>query len=149
MTWTDEEREWVIAMFNGGASAAAIARELGNGTTRSAIIGLIDRARSRGVAIRTKEPSRTRIFRLPGPHAKATRTPPVKVRDLPSPEARRQEDGRFVGTLDLKPADCRWPHGEVGAEDFHYCANAKSAGSPYCEFHAARAIARNEKKEAA
>lgn len=54
------------------------------------------------------------------------------------PEPVRLESGAPIGTADLKDNHCRWPHGDVGAADFHYCGHAKVAHSSWCEFHQVR-----------
>lgn len=40
---------------------------------------------------------------------------------------------------DIRIGQCRWPIGEVGADDFHFCCEAVREGSPYCGAHAATA----------
>ena len=44
------------------------------------------------------------------------------------------------GVIDLLPSDCRWPIGDPGTAEFHFCAREKVIGS-YCEFHARKAFA--------
>lgn len=43
--WTQERRDWALARFAEGMSAAAIARGLGGGVSRAAVCGLVFRAR--------------------------------------------------------------------------------------------------------
>ena len=65
--------------------------------------------------------------------------PPAGARDrtlLPTtfylpPAARR--------ILDLRSADCRWPLGEVGDEDFRFCAAPRHGRGSYCAHHASHA----------
>lgn len=61
--------------------------------------------------------------------------------DLVVPPAERRT------LADLEPGDCRWPFGDPGNPDFHYC-NRMAVGAPdrlrrgvlpYCDFHAKRA----------
>lgn len=42
--------------------------------------------------------------------------------------------GQHFTMLTIKDG-CRWPHGEVGAEDFHLCGVDVRPGSPWCHFH--------------
>lgn len=39
----------------------------------------------------------------------------------------------------LKDDSCRWPFGEPGKADFHFCGGLALAGQPYCARHALRA----------
>ena len=40
----------------------------------------------------------------------------------------------------LEKDDCRWPIGDVGTPEFHFCNRKKVAGLPYCEHHSRRAF---------
>lgn len=42
--------------------------------------------------------------------------------------------------LDLKACDCRWPHGEIGADEFRFCGEVKDIAEPYCAGHMRIAI---------
>lgn len=42
--------------------------------------------------------------------------------------------------LTLAEQDCRWPIGEPGHPDFHFCGKKKIPGLPYCEHHSRRAF---------
>jgi GcrA cell cycle regulator len=44
--------------------------------------------------------------------------------------------------LQLTMADCRWPYGDPGEEDFFFCGAPKTEGSSYCTHHTRAAIAR-------
>ncbi|MDE2468839.1 MAG: hypothetical protein KGL35_08865 [Bradyrhizobium sp.] len=113
------------------------------------MLGMIDRARKTGASIRGGIPRASMGFVLPGPRVKATRAAPsMPARDIKAPDARRKDDGTLVDTMDLRPCDCRWPHGDPHEPDFHYCANPKWRASPYCEYHAARAIGRRNGADA-
>jgi GcrA cell cycle regulator len=37
--------------------------------------------------------------------------------------------------LTLDETKCRWPIGDPGDEDFHFCGRHSDAGVPYCEHH--------------
>lgn len=60
---------------------------------------------------------------------------------IPEPAARMTADGSLVSTMALKARDCRWPIGDVGETDFHYCGNEQLEGHSYCEFHLAKSRA--------
>lgn len=46
-----------------------------------------------------------------------------------------------VTLLELNNTTCRWPIGEVGQPDFHFCGGPAEldAGRPYCDAHSALA----------
>src|SRR5271154_3952936 len=52
------------------------------------------------------------------------------------------DDGRGVNLecvgvtlLDLNASTCRWPIGDVGADDFYYCGSPAPVPGPYCQLH--------------
>ncbi len=42
---------------------------------------------------------------------------------------------------------CRWPHGEPGADDFHFCNADRVRGRSYCQEHMERAYMKRPKKK--
>jgi GcrA cell cycle regulator len=36
----------------------------------------------------------------------------------------------------LTERTCKWPNGDPGDEDFHFCGHDSLEGLPYCEYHA-------------
>lgn len=44
-------------------------------------------------------------------------------------------DGERVTILRLNGKTCRWPIGDVGAPDFHYCGAKPEPGRSYCAYH--------------
>lgn len=146
------QREEILRMFDEGHSASQIARTIGDDLTRSAVCGIVYRARAAGAAItRSGQPQHTLARRTSRPafvpptwSVKAARARPhAATPDRAAPPPRLTEDGKTIGTLALSSSDCRWPHGDPRAADFHYCAQPKTEGEPYCAYHAARA----EKKQ--
>lgn len=139
MAWTDQLRKEAIDLWNDGASATQIAKALGHSLTRNAVTGVVSRAGlQRAAPRRPITPMRLNAEGTSGTRA-PRRQPRRWAHGTQEPEARRHEDGSSIGTFDLAVGDCRWPHGEVGSASFHYCANAVTDGSPYCEHHTARA----------
>jgi GcrA cell cycle regulator len=127
-------------------SAAVRSRApLGGGLSRNAVIGKVHRL---GLAAR---PERGHGETIPKP-AKRSCDRVVKVKAVaklnifkaPHPEPVKLEDGSLIGTADLKDRHCRWPHGDVGASDFHYCGGDKVGGSSWCEFHQVRASEKSQ-----
>jgi GcrA cell cycle regulator len=139
MAWTNAQREEILRLFQDGNSASEIAHMKGSGMSRGAVMGVIHRARKAGAVLRSRNTT-VQVFVLPSPKAKANRKPPRRIAaDVLAPVARTKDDGSHIGTFDLGPGDCRWPHGAVGTPEFYYCAQAKAEGSPYCEYHTALA----------
>lgn len=138
MNWNDVTREEAMRLFNDGLSATEIAQQLGDGATRGAVIGMIDRARKNGADLRQGRPARRRVLVLETPKTRTHPKPPRIVAPvLTAPPARLKEDGSRVGMADLEMRDCKWPHGLVGTAGFHFCANEKAKGSVYCPYHTA------------
>ncbi|MDQ3560420.1 MAG: GcrA cell cycle regulator, partial [Pseudomonadota bacterium] len=36
----------------------------------------------------------------------------------------------------LTERTCKWPNGDPGNDDFHFCGNDSLESLPYCEYHA-------------
>jgi hypothetical protein len=64
-----------------------------------------------------------RLFRLKVPSMKASKPKPV----IWKPKA------RHVG--ELSKEQCKWPIGNVGEPDFHFCPELRLEGKPYCPSH--------------
>jgi len=155
LDWTDERIALVAKRWAEGASAGTIAKELGPGVSRSAVLGKIHR------------------LHLPRPE--------VKQRRAPEPGSRRRRPrsadkvgqslgastselmrafealglGRFRGQLDestahpdagkafgtprtlleLSDETCRWPVGDPGSSEFMFCGAAPFKAQPYCLAH--------------
>jgi GcrA cell cycle regulator len=55
---------------------------------------------------------------------------PAPLEELVIPLAER------ASILTLKEPMCRWPIGDPGEPDFHFCGRKKCGSLPYCEHHA-------------
>jgi len=44
-------------------------------------------------------------------------------------------EAKFVTTATLTNRTCKWPIGDPGDPDFHYCGDQTVPASPYCERH--------------
>jgi GcrA cell cycle regulator len=132
--WTDDRVDQLKSLWTEGLSASQIARVLGEGITRNAVIGKVHRL---GLAGRAT-PSRVERPRLPSPprlHIRAREPEPPVVEEDPI----QLEDGSYVGVLTINDRMCRWPIGDPSAEEFHFCGRRPKTGSPYCEAHARKA----------
>lgn len=151
--WTAERTELLKSLFAGKLSCQMIAVELGEGITRNAVIGKINRMGLRGPEKRQPtvcKPARTSAGRTrksrttePGKpltlfwraHDKPPLIPedeqPVVVDFVPPNPVRLVDAGEFI---------CRWPLGEPSSEML-VCGEPTrdQLGCPYCSIHAARA----------
>lgn len=136
-----------------GASARAIAQELGGGVSRCAVLGKVHR-------LKLKQPeSKPRHWRnekaRPRRRRPAARSRRAEERgmsalmaafqtlglDFSAADARtayrhaEKAFGPACGLLDLTETTCRWPIGEPGQEGFAYCGAAPFRRYPYCVGH--------------
>lgn len=152
--WTDERTALLTKLWSDGFSGAEIADEIGDGTTRNAVIGKVNRLglakRHDGIGPRQYVGGRPRKKKSPAPQFKhvkrlrrsnsftthlrvvetITSEPPIcrlDPDDIPI-EQRKQ-------LLDLGANDCRWPYGDVGTPDFFFCGGPKQQGCSYCAGH--------------
>ena len=121
MSWTDERVEVLKKLWLDGFSASQIAKQLGGGLTRNAVIGKVHRLGLSGRAA-PSQPQR--------PTFKATRP----VRSAPSPQVACEEPGSAT-VLTLGSHMCKWPIGDPSRDGFSFCGRASSDG-PYCVQHA-------------
>ncbi len=153
MAWTDERVELLKTLWAEGLSASQIANRLG-GVTRNAVIGKVHRlglsgrtTTSRAKAPRTRRrPAHTQT-RAARPqlrtHGNAALKPvydpnaeeefevvPSPVRELVIPVEQR------ASILTLTETRCRWPIGDPGDEEFHFCGRDCDVSDSYCEYHA-------------
>ncbi len=151
MTWTDDRVDLLKKLWAKGLSASQIAGRLG-GVTRNAVIGKVHRL---GLSRRSTPP------RAPAPRRRKTRAPSPPGRAGPfrtSGSAALKSDvetmpepglepapapivelvippGERLNILALNEQTCRWPIGDPGTSDFHYCGRQSDQGVPYCEHH--------------
>jgi GcrA cell cycle regulator len=146
-TWTDDRVEMLGKLWREGVSASQIARSLGGGITRNAVIGKVHRLGLAGRAAPhvpgagRADQRRERRGRLPRRKA-AHRAPthlPRAVGDLPLPET------GLATIVSVRRGQCRWPMGEPLADDFCLCGRPATRGA-YCARHGAvayRPVERN------
>jgi GcrA cell cycle regulator len=156
MSWSNERIELLQKLWLEGWSASRIAAELGDGTTRNAVIGKVFRLGLSGrsgnaghgnpPAANHKQARRTVHRHSGGPqivgntalvmHPLAIEVPlPRQAREVVVPIADP------VTILDLSESMCRWPIGDPAQSDFRYCGAKKIPGQgPYCACHSAIAF---------
>ncbi len=167
MAWTEERVELLKKLWAEGLSASQIAGRLG-GVTRNAVIGKVHRLGLAGRATSSRSsaprPRRThvpRANRAPSlmfgtrgatalkPHYEAEQdAEPAPLVELVIPLSER------ASIMTLKESMCRWPIGDPGEPEFHFCGRKKCGTLPYCEHHARMAyqpvqVRRREKRAAA
>lgn len=153
MSWTDERVELLKKLWTDGLSASQVAAELG-GVTRNAVIGKVHRLGLSGRAKTTTTTQRARRTR--GQTARTARQTPstpvsganalkpdVKPQAAPQPKAKEKPEqdavvvpiSKRASILTLTENTCKWPIGDPGDGDFHFCGCRSAADSPYCEYH--------------
>lgn len=162
MSWTDERIGILKKMWKEGKSAAEIAKTLGKGVTRNAVIGKAHRmglsgrpspikkqaAPKKGKAA-TPAPKKAAKAPRGGKKEKAAPAPTRNSRNA-APPAREVEEPVSSGSeiaplnggitlLDLTERMCKWPIGDPREPDFVFCGRGIRIGTPYCPDHAAMA----------
>jgi len=146
MSWTDERVDLLKKLWQEGLSASQIAGELG-GVTRNAVIGKIHRLGLSGRGQPTSTIKRARRSRST-PTVRQRRTVTIGATAL-------QAEEEIEVATELRPSHsvvvpiskklsiekltertCKWPIGDPGDEDFHFCGCDSLEGLPYCEYHA-------------
>ena len=125
MSWTDERVTLLKQLWGEGKTAAEIAKVLGDGITRNAVIGKAHRLKLSS----RLSPIQQNTVKKPKSEALAPRLakPAVKL-----PEFR----GKGIAMVELDARMCRWPNGDPqDKENFNFCGCDAVAGLPYCEDH--------------
>jgi GcrA cell cycle regulator len=140
MGWTDDRVETLRKLWLDGFSASQIAKQLGGGLTRNAVIGKVHRLGLSGRAA-PSQPQR--------PAFKATR--PARPAPAPAPAPRRPEpvlqaaepkvvyvaeEAGSATVLTLGAHMCKWPIGDPSSDGFSFCGRVSSGEGPYCAHHA-------------
>lgn len=144
MGWTDDRVATLKKLWMEGHSAAQIAKQLGGGVTRNAVIGKVHRLGLAGRATPSrpaKRPARPqtrpRIAASSAPGAvrpRVSASPPI-LTIVPPLEPLRRDDGTVTTVLTLNDQVCKWPIGDPGSADFAFCGRARCVGA-YCTEHA-------------
>jgi len=152
MAWTDDRVELLKTLWAEGLSASQIANRLG-GVTRNAVIGKVHRLglSGRTTTSRVKTP---RVRRRPThTQTRATR-PQMRTQGSaalkPAYETDAEEELEVAPSrilelvipveerasiLTLTETRCKWPIGDPGDEEFHFCGRDCDVSVSYCEHH--------------
>jgi len=154
--WTQESIDKILQMYKHGDSASQIATALGNGLTRNAIIGKLNRLRDKGLrpeltlgVISFKRAQGQKINRVNA--TKMALPYPVKPilfkfpKPIPKPKPTqevvmvREPTGEHAANLTyLRRGGCKWitEDFEMGhADDALMCGEIRQDGSSYCAHH--------------
>jgi len=160
MSWTDERIALLKKMWKEGKSAAEIAKTLGKGVTRNAVIGKAHRMGLSGRPSPIKKPAAQ-----PKKEKEAAAAKPAKgaLKDKARPTAPAPGSAKVnaaiqkeveelkkiekevlplnggVALIDLTERMCKWPIGDPREDDFTFCGRGIRQGTPYCPDHAAMA----------
>lgn len=151
--WTPERKAEAKRLFlHEGRSCSEVARQLGGGISRNAVMGMLARMGVKrdqggeaqklgGRAARGLLPSASERRASGGA---LTRKLIAKAPD-PTGLPEWRDDGVAEGVLlaDLKAGQCKWPLGSLLAPAHRFCAEpTRDADCPYCAAHARRAFAK-------
>jgi len=157
MGWTEQQIETLKKMWGNGYSANDIAKNLGGGVTRNAVIGKAHRLKlSAGAASArpsVEHPSKTAGVVVAKINKISKRRPMLRgiasaqVSEMPQrttaiirqPVLRPIETARRSEGIPVTKAGehhCRWPIGDPRSPDFRFCGCDTQEGLPYCTHHA-------------
>jgi GcrA cell cycle regulator len=164
--WSEERIALLRQRWAEGLSAESIAKELGSGVSRSAVLGKVHRLKLvqpefRRCQVR-KDKARPRAprseARSESAGTRASSRLMAAFRALGLDQFFGEPDTRTVhrhagmafgpgcGLLDLTAATCRWPVGDPGEADFAFCGAVPFRRHPYCLRHCLIAY-RSESRE--
>lgn len=129
MSWTDERVTLLKKLWGEGKSAAEIAKMLGGGLTRNAVIGKAHRLKLSNRISPIQQNNKKPV----APVAKVVEERKVAVA-VAKPPLKKANGG--VKMVNLRERQCRWPHGDPKDADFHLCGDEIVPGLPYCPDHA-------------
>jgi len=141
--WTEDRVGALTKLWLEGQSASQIAKALGGGVTRNAVIGKVHRLGLSGRAA-PSQPART-TYRPTRPRAAAPApaqpSAPRRIeaaQPRPVPPTRPEPTPEMPGTatvMTLGAHMCKWPIGDPSSTEFSFCGRRASEGV-YCVEHA-------------
>jgi GcrA cell cycle regulator len=147
MTWTDARIAELVRLWQGGVSAGGIAETLGDGVSRSAVLGKLHRLGLLGSRKAAAAPRRYAgsVPPAPAPALASGRPPPPPLRlaEVPSaPPVTAWRTAAFVTLRGTTPrpwltrefGECAFPVDGEGAATLSCCAPVRR-GSVYCAAH--------------
>tara|TARA_B100001971_G_C18169183_1_gene526045 strand:- start:339 stop:1007 length:669 start_codon:yes stop_codon:yes gene_type:complete len=164
MSWTQDRVAILEKMWTDGKSAAEIAKALGEGVTRNAVIG---KAHRMGLSGRPSPIKKSKTSAKAAAPKAAVKTPksqikakkekpsekealPKNIKPIPAAPVKKKKEmptGQGLSILDLTDRICKWPFGDPQDADFHFCGDAVHPGKPYCAEHCAEAYQTLQRKK--
>jgi len=144
--WDDKTIELLKKLHKEGKSGRQIAMALGNGLSRNAIIGKLNRLglsrgrdhRHDGPLMRRKKLRKNKPTQAQNPWPLLGKASVSSVPTAPYKELKTNEKPSR-NLMELDRNDCRWPIGDPRSSDFGFCGCEAVPGLPYCETHRQRA----------
>lgn len=141
--WTPERTERLISLWKEGRTAAWIARALGPGVSRCAVLGKVYRlGLARGPEARRARPAapprakgRRSEPALSRPLDRLARPPKVRAAVAPSATTITTPSSPTTTILSVRAGQCRWPYGCSGEAGFGLCGRSVARGA-FCAAHA-------------
>ncbi|HEY1225444.1 MAG TPA: GcrA family cell cycle regulator [Brevundimonas sp.] len=142
--WTEDRVGALKKLWLEGQSASQIAKQLGGGVTRNAVIGKVHRLGLSGRAApsqparATYRPTRPRVAApaQPSPPRRIEAAQPRPMAVAPTPPQPPIPDLPGTATvLTLGAHMCKWPIGDPSSQEFSFCGRRASEGV-YCVEHA-------------
>ena len=132
MSWTDDKIDKLQRLWGKGLTASQIAKEIGGGITRNAVIGKAHRLKlpSRPSPVKSDAKKAT-AAPAAAPASAPARPAPEKV----APKATEDQPEHRTALLELTEQTCKWPIGHPGDADFYFCGKPSRPGVPYCPDH--------------
>jgi len=161
MAWTPELIEAITAYWKKGFSATEIAFRIGNGFSRNAVIGKLNRLRHIADGSHTpRQANRTETRRRKQTTAKPKNAAPsaptrgrargarrssISVSPPTCPEPKYLADTLSEALMSLQDGECHWPvpGGYKPSNGFCGAPVGSLMGQPYCPFH--RRLSRNKR----
>ena len=128
--WTEDRVGALKKLWLEGQSASQIAKQLGGGVTRNAVIGKVHRLGLSGRAAPSQpapaQPSAPRrIEAVQAKPVQASAPVPAPIPDLPG----------TATVMTLGAHMCKWPIGDPSSNEFSFCGRRSDEGHPYCVEH--------------
>ena len=141
--WTEDRVGALKKLWLEGQSASQIAKQLGGGVTRNAVIGKVHRLGLSGRAAPSQPARATFRPSRPRPAAPPTQAPsaPRRIEAVQARPAAAQVPAPMPdlpGTatvMTLGAHMCKWPIGDPSSNEFSFCGRRSSEGV-YCVEHA-------------
>jgi GcrA cell cycle regulator len=140
-----ERNDRILTRWVNGESAGMIAKAF-VGLSRSAVMGVVHRARRAGRCERDGGPTKS----LPRPRAFRTYAPRVK-KEAPAMKERVRVAPGAAPSLNLSLSDlgrgqCKWATTPHDSAAHRFCGHPATPGKPYCEPHARLSVSQSSAK---